>query len=128
MSVKIAGLSAQMQAMLDGLQQSTIDAVERAVDQTAQEVDAEIRAHISFTERTGDYVAAFAVDDDPKQRAGTYRKVWHVKGSQARLTHLLEKGHAARNGGRTRAFPHIQYGAKLARKNLVRHIEEEMNP
>lgn len=38
-------------------------------------------------------------------RGSTY--VWYVKPPDHRLTHLLVKGHATRNGGRTRANPFL---------------------
>jgi hypothetical protein len=57
-----------------------------------------------------------------KKGGGAYRKGWAVKkmsqGSNTKyvvynrtryqLTHLLEHGHAKRNGGRVQPFPHIQ--------------------
>lgn len=38
------------------------------------------------------------------------------------LTHLLEKGHALRNGGRSRAFPHI----KPVEEQIIADYEKEV--
>lgn len=41
-----------------------------------------------------------------------------------RLTHLLEKGHATVNGGRTRAFPHIAPVAEACEDELIKNIRK----
>ena len=74
-------------------------------------------------------------------RSGRYRKSWSVKkvseSSDAihvvvhsrdayQLTHLLEFGHAKRNGGRTRAFPHIKPAEELGIRKLEEDIRRDL--
>ena len=75
-------------------------------------------------------------------RTGKYKKSWRVKTtrdnvtefavivhspSRYQLTHLLEHGHAKRNGGRTRAFPHIGPAEEKAQEQLLKDIERGLS-
>lgn len=53
------------------------------------------------------------------------RNVIYSKGHGS-LTHLLENGHAKRNGGRTRAFPHFVYGQKVIEEELPKLLEKHI--
>ncbi len=50
--------------------------------------------------------------------------VWYVKGSEYRLSHLLENGHATRNGGRTKAFRFIKNATDPIVANYIKAVED----
>lgn len=74
----------------------------------------------------------------PKRPKANYAKSWRTKVEQGRnfinvkihnskhyrLTHLLEYGHATRNGGRTKAIPHIKPVEEQVNEKFLKAVEE----
>ena len=95
------------------------------IDNILNEYSVEVQEQIAETAKK---LANQAVEDlkavkgTYKIKTGKYNKGWKVKEINGRgyinctihnatnwqLTHLLEKGHITRNGGKTRAFVHIR--------------------
>ena len=70
------------------------------------------------------YNASWKVDQETKR--GFAKMVVHNE-KYYNLTHLLENGHALRDGGRARAFPHIAPVAEEAEKELLENIKSYIN-
>ena len=101
------------------------EGVKKSVDTVSDEVNTTIKEHITFDQPTKDYVKAFRIKRSASEDRYNKTNIWYVSGKQYRLTHLLEKGHALRRGGRdARAFPHIKYGEEIAQKRMVELTEE----
>lgn len=117
MNVNIDELANLIVQSLESYTQDITDNVKKAVDTVGQEVNEEIKNHVTFKQPTGKYVKSFRVKTSFEDRYNK-RNTWYVANGQYRLTHLLENGHALRDGGRSTAYKHIKYGDELAQKRM----------
>ena len=114
-------LSAEIEKILDEELEKSRDAIEKAAEKVAQQtVD---RLKQTSPKRTGKKGGKYARAWRKKATTLTRGKVsYTVHNTRGQLTHLLEKGHALRSGGRTRAFPHIKPAEEEAMKNFEREL------
>ena len=93
--------------------------MKKAVRKTATAVKNEISANAP--KKSGRYKKSWTARKT-KENSHTLEMTVHSK-DRYQIAHLLENGHALRNGGRARAFPHIapaeEHGAEML-ENLIR--------
>lgn len=125
MAVKINyhDLGSEIVRQISGACSYASDVVDAAAEETSQDIVNELRA------------------TSPKQdgpQGGKYRKSWKYvrvgycsykvySDKQYRLTHLLEHGHALRNGGRSKAIPHIGPVEKEYVEKFRNKVKEAFN-
>lgn len=98
------------------------EAITEAANEVAEDGKNRLRAtNDTYKIRTGDYNRSWKV-----KKQGGYNYVHNViyNDKHYRLTHLLEYGHATRNGGRTRAFPHINNVDRYVCEEFEKKVEE----
>lgn len=73
-------------------------------------------------QRTGGYVKHITSKVEWESSLGA-GYLWYVKAPDYRLSHLLENGHATRNGGRTKAFHFIKNASDPIIESYIKAVE-----
>ena len=105
--IKVDDLSKEVLKSLKGFSDDISELVKEVADDVGKEAVQELKK----------------ISPKKKRKGGRYAKGWRLKKDKLdknrysikihnktdyQLTHLLEFGHATRNGGRTKAIPHIR--------------------
>ena len=98
-------------------------AMKKAVRKTATAVKSEISANAP--KKSGRYKKSWAAKK-VKENSHTLEMTVHSK-DRYQLAHLLEKGHAKRNGGRVSGKPHIAPAEAHGEEMLTQLIEEALS-
>lgn len=105
------------------------DAIAQELAQYSQEVTDRIKADVKAVAKD----CAKELKETSPEKSGEYKKGWKNRvayesrtdiraevynAKKPQLAHLLEYGHAKRNGGRVEGIPHIAPAEKLAEEKL----------
>lgn len=120
-TIKIGEIANEIANTLSGYTVQVADGVKAAADETMKELVADTKKDAPT--RSGDYKKAMAIKT---RHESNYEKrlTWYVKPPHYRLTHLLEKGHAKRGGGRVKAYPHVAKNEEKAIADFEDRVKE----
>lgn len=123
--VKVDDLSKAILEELKNYEGVTEEAAWNGVSETAKSAVQELRsAHPAGSGQYGSwdkYNRGWTVKKTKRDKTATVHNA-----TDYQLTHLLEKGHAKVNGGRTRAFPHIAPVAERCEDELLNNIKKNL--
>lgn len=121
--VDIGSMASQIMQGLHEYGNFSDESMKKAVRKTATLVKKEISANAP--ERTGKYAKSWTTKKT-KENSHTLEMTVHSK-DRYQLAHLLEKGHAKRNGGRVEGIPHIAPAEKNGAELLESLIRKELS-
>ncbi len=116
--VSIDGLADAVMEELDDYSELATETMKAAVDRAGKTVRSEIRSGAPV--RTGKYAKSWTVRRT--RESSTALEVTVYSPSRYMLAHLLEHGHAKRNGGRVRGNPHIAPAQAVGEEQLEQDI------
>jgi hypothetical protein len=116
-------LTDEIQKILDEYGDEASAALNEAISETAKEAQTQLRQKNQGRKLWKKYPKGWSV----QIKAGRLDVEGIVYNKDHyRLTHLLEFGHATRNGGRTKAFPHIAEVNAFAQKDVLERLREKL--
>lgn len=120
--VQIDQLAEAVMAGLEDYAKLATEDLKKEVGKAARQVRKEIAENAP--KKTGAYAKSWTATKE-SETAESVRYVVHSK-DHYQLAHLLEHGHALRNGGRSRAFPHIAPAEEHGKEMLLQSIKRDL--
>ena len=122
-------LEPAIREILDEFANFTVkNAVKEAIKEAADEAVAKLKEGGPYTDRSGKYRRSWTATERHSATSGVTdipgQSVHNVK--HYRIVHLLEKGHQMKNGGRTRAFPHVALVNEMAGESVTQKVAQKL--
>ena len=126
--VTVNQMASEMNKILEEFADFTDEAVDKGVSETAKDAVKELRdAHPAGSGKYGSWDKKYNKGwkvTQTKTDLRYHKKATIHNATDYQLTHLLEKGHALKDGGRTQAFPHIAPVAEKCEDELIKNIKK----
>lgn len=122
-SVKPENLAAALQQELSLYSDEVIDRVNQAGRESAKKLKKLTKATAPVA--SGSFKRNIATKEVDAGH-GMKKFIWYVRPPDHRVTHLLVKGHATRNGGRTKADPFLRNALDQVLPEYEKAVEESL--
>ena len=120
MRIKAEELAKKISDEMHDFKDEKIENMKKLIDETAKETQKQLKQ--TSPKRTGKYAKDWSketvFENALKKRVTVFNKKTY------RLTHLLEKGHAKRGGGRVAAIPHIKKAEEAAIETIEKKVDQ----
>lgn len=123
MSISIGDLNEAISKELTLYSKSVIDGVKKEAKKHMDQLVKDTKATAPVGKRTKHYRDSIkSKKTEENDRSVSY--TWYVEGSDYRLSHLLENGHALRDGGRTEGTHFIKNATDPILDRYIEAVEE----
>lgn len=124
-TVKIQDLSKAVEQTLTEYAGVVYSDLEDATAEASKTCAEEIRSN-ALGYGWKDYAKTWTKTKEREKTRSASKWIVHAKNGGYQIAHLLEKGHAKRGGGRTRAFPHIAPAEAHAEERLIALLRQKI--
>ena len=122
-SVKPENLAAALQRELSLYSDEVVDRVNQAGRESAKKLEKLTKATAPVA--SGSFKRNIATKEVDAGH-GMKKFIWYVRPPDHRVTHLLVKGHATRDGGRTKADPFLRNALDQVLPEYEKAVEESL--
>ena len=123
-TIKVDSLSKEIMKVLEGYSDDISEVVEETSNKVGEKAVDELKQISPKSKKRGKYAKGWRLKKG-KLGKNRYSVKIHNK-TDYQLTHLLEFGHATRNGKRTKAIPHIRPVEKKYSKEYEQELKKSI--
>jgi hypothetical protein len=122
-NVDIDRVSNTIRTTLNTYSRQIVEGVEKAADVTVKEMVKETKKRPTGRFSTGRYARAIS-SQVGENTIHARSQIWYVKSPDYRVTHLINNGHALRDGGRYSGDKHVTRAAERAMADFETRVRE----